>query len=162
MNILYITRHYPPEISGGARRPYLYVKALRELGNKVTVVTPFELDDPNSITVYDAALSNNKYTAVKESNNFLIRFYNFIKVKIVTWSRWPDPNIKWVNKVIKKVDLDGGLEHWLSYEIVSEPNQMVTMKYNAILRESENIFLYFLHFKKNNIFLYCHASISGE
>jgi glycosyltransferase involved in cell wall biosynthesis len=103
MNILYITRHYPPEISGGARRPYLYVKALRELGNKVTVVTPFELDDPNSITVYDAALSNNKYTAVKESNNFLIRFYNFIKVKIVTWSRWPDPNIKWVNKVIKKV-----------------------------------------------------------
>ena len=73
MNILYITRHYPPEISGGARRPYLYVKALRELGNKVTVVTPFELDDPNSITVYDAALSNNKYTAVKESNNVFVR-----------------------------------------------------------------------------------------
>ena len=103
MNILYITRHYPPEISGGARRPYLYVNALRALGNTVTVVTPFKLNDPDSITIYNAALTKNVYAVDKVKKNKFSQLLATIKTKVVIWTYWPDPNIKWVNKVIKKI-----------------------------------------------------------
>lgn len=43
MRFLICARHYPPLISGGARRPYLFAKGLRELGHEVDIVAP-ELD----------------------------------------------------------------------------------------------------------------------
>ena len=40
LRVLLLTRHYPPAISGGARRPFLFATALREAGVHVDVVAP--------------------------------------------------------------------------------------------------------------------------
>lgn len=99
MHILIITRHYPPEISGGARRPFLYVKALRQLGHKVTIVTPFKLDDENSITVFNRAI--NRSMEPKKTQNLFNVFINKFKNYFRTLLYWPDPNITWAHSVIK-------------------------------------------------------------
>ena len=94
-----ITRHYPPEISGGARRPYLYVKALRELGHNVTIVTPFKIDDKDSITVSNRTINRGMEPEKKQSQHhvFINKFKNYLRTLIY----WPDPNITWANSVIK-------------------------------------------------------------
>lgn len=94
-----ITRHYPPEISGGARRPFLYVKALRQLGHKVTIVTPFKLDDENSITVFNRAI--NKSMKPEKTQNLFNVFINKLKNYFRTLLYWPDPNITWAHSVVK-------------------------------------------------------------
>lgn len=38
--IVILTRHFPPQVSGGARRPYLLAQCLQAMGHKVTVVAP--------------------------------------------------------------------------------------------------------------------------
>lgn len=103
MHILLITRHYPPEVSGGARRPNLYTQALRELGHRVTLVTPFKLDDPDCIVVENNSISRGR-TALqlapeKKPKNIMFRIKNFLRI----WAYWPDDNIRWVGKVIKVV-----------------------------------------------------------
>lgn len=40
MRILLLTRHYPPAVSGGAKRPYLLAKALRSFGAEVRICAP--------------------------------------------------------------------------------------------------------------------------
>jgi len=104
MHILLITRHYPPEVSGGARRPYLYTQALRTLGHKVTLVTPFDLDDVNSISVRNAAIDKGlkaikERKLLKSDQTLLTKFKNKFRI----WAYWPDDNIIWVNDVIKAV-----------------------------------------------------------
>lgn len=39
-NVLLLTRHYPPQVSGGARRPYLFARGLRAHGCHVAVFAP--------------------------------------------------------------------------------------------------------------------------
>ena len=38
--LLLLTRHYPPAVSGGIRRPYLLARVLRDLGVEVRVIAP--------------------------------------------------------------------------------------------------------------------------
>lgn len=99
MHILMITRHYPPEISGGARRPYLYVKALRQLGHKVTIVTPFKINDKDTITVSNRAIniSMEPEKLQKQHQVYINKFKNHLRTLIY----WPDPNITWANSVVK-------------------------------------------------------------
>jgi len=105
MEILLIARHYPPEISGGARRPYLLTKALRERGHKVTLVTPFKLDDPDHICVPNKAINNslraqlgaNKVGAAEENSGTILK--NAMRL----WLLWPDPNIGWAQDVVKAI-----------------------------------------------------------
>jgi glycosyltransferase involved in cell wall biosynthesis len=40
MRVVMLLRHYPPAVSGGARRPALFAKGLRALGFEVAVVAP--------------------------------------------------------------------------------------------------------------------------
>ena len=106
MHILLIARHYPPEISGGARRPSLYVKALIELGHKVTLVTPFKQASEqtyDSITISNSAIDRGRLqqdslaTGTPLPTNFLTPLRN----KIRPWRYWPDENRPWADDVIR-------------------------------------------------------------
>lgn len=114
MHILLITRHYPPEISGGARRPSLYVDGLRKLGHRVTIVSPFRLDDPESICVPNKAIEKGM-AALNESamGTKYTGFTTQLKAKIRMWLYWPDDNIKWVRDVIKCIKRENVRPDWI-------------------------------------------------
>ncbi len=42
MRILILTRHFPPVVTGGARRPYLLARGLARLGADITVLAPVQ------------------------------------------------------------------------------------------------------------------------
>ena len=113
MHILLIARHYPPEISGGARRPSLYTQALRKLGHRVTLVTPFQLDDPDSLVVENSAINRGRVTLQtsqnKGSENILSRMKDHLRI----WAYWPDDNITWVKDVIKAVKHQNLKPDWI-------------------------------------------------
>ncbi len=44
MRIAMLARHFPPAVSGGARRPYLLARALAEAGHEVRVIAPAACD----------------------------------------------------------------------------------------------------------------------
>ena len=98
MHIILIARHYPPEVTGGARRPSLLTRALRGLGHRVTLVTPFQNADfedhlyvPHPIQHIGNPLSSTKPQSLS------------LKMKIRTllrqWLLWPDPEIRWASRV---------------------------------------------------------------
>ena len=118
MHILLIARHYPPEISGGARRPSLYTQALRELGHRVTLVTPFKLDDPDSLMVENGAINRGRSALLmpqkKESRNFISHIIiSYIKDRLRIWAYWPDENIIWARDVIKAVEHQNLKPDWI-------------------------------------------------
>lgn len=49
MKILFITRYFPPEASGGARRPRALINILRKMGHDVWVAGPQGIDDQQII-----------------------------------------------------------------------------------------------------------------
>jgi glycosyltransferase involved in cell wall biosynthesis len=51
LKIILLTRYFPPEISGGARRPSALVRAWRELGAQVTVVGPAGIEDEDCVQI---------------------------------------------------------------------------------------------------------------
>lgn len=114
MHILIIARHYPPEISGGARRPALYVRALRELGHKVTLVTPFERDDPDHICVPNAAISRgaqalNHASPSGQSPGLKAK----LKARLREWAYWPDENIPWARAAARALEATGLRPDWI-------------------------------------------------
>lgn len=91
MRILIVTRHFPPIVSGGARRPYLLARGLGCLGAEVTVLAPAEgaalpdniklITAPHPMPAPDGAEAVSKKFDVKKwvrTNLFL-----------------PDPDLRW-------------------------------------------------------------------
>lgn len=113
MHILFVIRHYPPEVSGGARRPFLFINGLRAAGHRVTTVTPFPSPDdhPDHIEVFDSAIQNgfNAATELNHSerassagvNGAATPLKRRLRAFLRTWAYWPDPNVRWANKVIQ-------------------------------------------------------------
>ncbi len=114
MHILLISRHYPPEISGGARRPFLMVNALRALGHQVTLVTPFLQEDTHAICVPSTAI-NNAMKAEHSSNppssstSFLAKVRQFFRTLLL----WPDPDIRWARSVVRAVKVKNIRPDWI-------------------------------------------------
>lgn len=107
LHILLITRHYPPEVSGGARRPSAFVGEMRKRGHRVTVVTPFEVDDPDHIHVFNAAIDRG-YRASLMPTDGEARPPNMMqsaKSWARRWAYWPDPNIGWAKAVEANADV---------------------------------------------------------
>ena len=101
--VLFITRHYPPEISGGARRPYLMVKGLRELGHQVITVTPFRLEDgvdhlvvPHPVWGEHPPLQANQPSATSMD----IALMSSIRNALREWLLLPEPEVRWSIKVL--------------------------------------------------------------
>jgi len=56
MRFLFVCRHFPPAVSGGARRPFLLARALRDLGHEVCVLAPQPCDGVNVVVVPHPAI----------------------------------------------------------------------------------------------------------
>lgn len=83
--ILLLTRHYPPAVSGGARRPFLFATALREEGAHVDVVAPSLPPNEPGRAVPHAHRDPSGAGAQKRSLRGLAREALL----------WPDPDIRW-------------------------------------------------------------------
>ncbi len=87
-NIVLFARHFPPLISGGARRPYFLVKALEDLGCQVFVVAPALPDGISGVVVPHV-----QPEAMSESTS-KPKFRDFLR----DWLLWPDPDIRWTKR----------------------------------------------------------------
>ena len=113
MHILLLVRHYPPEVSGGARRPYLLTKALRKRGVRVTVAAPFDQpDDEDHLCVphpvYGTAPPD--FEAQDEARR---RRKTPIRDFLRLWLLWPDPDIRWCRRAAEAILASGLKPDWL-------------------------------------------------
>lgn len=102
MHILLLARHYPPEVSGGARRPYLLVKALRAQGVRVTVVSAFKnTADPDHICVAHPVFGDAPPTHPARATTPARP--TPLRDMVRQWLLWPDPEIRWCRKAAAAV-----------------------------------------------------------
>lgn len=95
LNITIIARHYPPEISGGARRPSLLAQGLRQAGHRVCVVSPqSDLQHPDDVHIPHPATSIAASSAEGPSPKEP-KFRAWLRL----WLLWPDPDIRWTRRV---------------------------------------------------------------
>ena len=90
MKILFLTRHFPPAVSGGARRPYLWVKGLEANGVEVFVIAPDIPDGISGAVVphpnRDPGTSIPGHTTLRDIARDLLL--------------WPDPDIRWAKRAV--------------------------------------------------------------
>jgi glycosyltransferase involved in cell wall biosynthesis len=84
-----IARHYPPAASGGARRPYLLTRALRDLGAEIFVVAPSLPEGESGVAVPHP--NRDPSTA---SGPVRTDLRNIAR----DWLLWPDPDIRWTHR----------------------------------------------------------------
>ena len=86
IRILLIARHYPPAVSGGARRPFLLAGGLRALGHDVFVVAPSLPDGEPGVAVPHG----NRDPATGASAPA-----GGLRDRLRECLLWPDPDIRW-------------------------------------------------------------------
>ena len=102
MRLVLLTRYYPPEVSGGARRPNALVQSLRGIGIDVLVIAPQGALDPNIVgvphpsypAVPDFAASNSSSDAQQKQ---LLSFSEVLRLTLML----PDPEIRWSLRAAK-------------------------------------------------------------
>lgn len=92
--ILLIARHYPPNVSGGARRPYLIAQGLRDLGWRVFVASPHAPEnEPDWIRIdHHAETRGDELSDSSGKKSF------DWKAPIRRAIYWPDNDIRWSRK----------------------------------------------------------------
>lgn len=95
MRFLLCARHYPPLISGGSRRPYLFAQGLRELGHSVDVVAPILMGDETGFSVPHINSQLPEIVEVETARGGL-------KATLRQLAYWPDPDIRWARAARKR------------------------------------------------------------
>lgn len=99
MNVILLTRHFPPVPSGGARRPFLMAKALTAAGHEVYVCSPSTPKSFNGICVPHPQQSPSADMTVAPNLAPVWRW------GVRQWARellrWPDPDANWAKKLAK-------------------------------------------------------------
>lgn len=89
--ITLIARHYPPAVSGGARRPFHLARALRTLGVEVNVVAPTLPEGEPGLAVTHAHRDPSPAAPAPPRWRDLAR-------ELVLW---PDPDIRWAMRAAR-------------------------------------------------------------
>jgi glycosyltransferase involved in cell wall biosynthesis len=89
--VLLFARHYPPAVSGGARRPYLLARGLRALGCDVFVVAPDPPPDGPGLGAPHPHRDPAPATDVAPKPKSLRDLAR-------DWLLWPDPDIRWTRR----------------------------------------------------------------
>jgi glycosyltransferase involved in cell wall biosynthesis len=84
-NIVLICRHFPPAVSGGARRPYLLAQELIRRGHRVVVIAPQECTGIDVIPVPHSHPEPSSLPPRQPGLRDLLR----------EWLLLPDPDIRW-------------------------------------------------------------------
>ncbi|WP_421790266.1 glycosyltransferase [Hyphobacterium sp.] len=90
MKILVLSRHFPPAVSGGARRPYLWAKGLMEAGNEVFVIAPDMLEGVDGKAVPHPF--RDPPTGVPGPKTLRDHARDLLL--------WPDPDIRWTRRAL--------------------------------------------------------------
>lgn len=104
MRILLLTRHYPPAVSGGAKRPYLLARALRSAGVEVRVCAPSIPEGEPGWAVPHAnrdpspAVGKSSLGLRDVAREFLL---------------WPDPDIRWCLRAADSALADRWKPDWV-------------------------------------------------
>jgi glycosyltransferase involved in cell wall biosynthesis len=101
--ILLVARHYPPSVSGGARRPALLAAGLRERGWTVHVASPYApMGEPDWIeTLHPAGLRGDKASSTPTPP--LQRWTEEAKSHLRQALYWPDGDMRWGRSVAHAV-----------------------------------------------------------
>lgn len=91
-NIIIVARHFPPLVSGGARRPYLLAQALQARGHRICVITPAQTDRFPAITVPHPC---------PESLHGQAEHPPTLKGRLREWLLLPDPDIRWARRAAR-------------------------------------------------------------
>lgn len=91
MKILLITRHFPPHVSGGARRPFLLHQGLVEAGCEVCVVAPGLPKDVNGVVVPHPQPTPSGSEQANFGQGPLTRIKNWTRANLLL----PDADIRW-------------------------------------------------------------------
>lgn len=97
LHIVIIALHYGPEGSGGARRPTLMAEALRELGHRVQVVTPYPTH------AEDIHVSHPIRKHIDRDPSASPGFMERMKRPLRRWRYFPEPEIRWARSVVTEL-----------------------------------------------------------
>ena len=103
MKVLLVTRHFPPEISGGGRRPFLIHRGLTRLGVDVDVLAPRL---PDGVSGLEVPVGNSSQTQSGPARPGLLDPLRY-------WARWPDPEIVWAKRALARLDAQGRSYDWV-------------------------------------------------
>jgi glycosyltransferase involved in cell wall biosynthesis len=92
MKVLLITRHFPPAVTGGARRPYLWAKGMAAHGAEVFVVAPDIPADAHGVAVPHAF--RDPSTALPGKSTLRDHARDLLL--------WPDPDIRWTRRATQR------------------------------------------------------------
>lgn len=102
--LLILARHYPPAISGGARRPFLLARGLRAEGVDVRICAP---SLPEGEPGWAVAHPNRDPSDAPASSGFSLR------AVARDWLLWPDPDIRWCARAARTVIASGWRPDWV-------------------------------------------------
>lgn len=108
--LLIVTRHYPPEISGGARRPHLLAQGLRERGWRVAVASPFAPEgEPDWIRTPHPAAERGRAAVEAGAVHAEPGWKSWTRRMV----RWPDNEIGWAGHAVQAVIASGLRPDWV-------------------------------------------------
>jgi glycosyltransferase involved in cell wall biosynthesis len=96
MKLVMIARHYPPAVSGGARRPYFLAHALKEAGAEIFLVAP-DLDPALS----GVAVEHPNRDPAPDRGKGRVSALTYARNAAREWLRCPDPDIVWAKRAAK-------------------------------------------------------------
>jgi glycosyltransferase involved in cell wall biosynthesis len=115
MRLLVLTRYYPPEISGGARRPFGLVKGLRDLGVEVTLCGPDGIEHDGSEAKAFIGVPHPSFPAVPDGvglaaqTNVAQRGMNWLRKHVLL----PDPEIRFALRAVRYIKASGQNFDWV-------------------------------------------------
>ncbi len=111
VNILFLSRHFPPIVSGGARRPYLLAKGLQAEGAHVRVIAPAMPEDVDGAIVPHPQVAPLEASQARNSRykgqNSILR--NWIRANLFL----PDPDIRWALRAVAGGSFEDFNPDWL-------------------------------------------------
>ena len=108
--LLIVTRHYPPEVSGGARRPFLIAQGLRARGYRVAIASPFAPEgEPDWIRTPHPAAARGLAAAFGGDDAREPEW----KSSLRRMARWPDNEIGWAGQAVRAVVTCGLRPDWV-------------------------------------------------
>lgn len=108
-HVLIVTRHYPPAVSGGARRPSLLAAGLRERGWRVTVATPVRPADSSDWIETPHPAGARGAASLAGSTELRASSVEQMKVALRRALYWPDGDVRWALRAARSV-IDRGVK----------------------------------------------------
>lgn len=95
LTILFFARHYPPHVTGAARRLSGLTRELRSLGHRVIVAAPSLVEDEDGVRVHHAQPVPTSAPEHEPSPSQQVR--GFAR----RWLLWPDADIRWTRRAVQ-------------------------------------------------------------